>query len=327
MTLVEVLVVAAITAILIGIVMPTLSAVQGTRQEVVCASMQRQLAMGLAHYASTHDEWIPGYATSGVPLWGAPPQRTIQALYKSADRPVQVNDWISPALSGSNLPEHRDARFHEILEKYGDPAMPHRVPVWAGGDLGASALADWIEANRAEPARGLSYLMSANFQVFGAGSPTQFVRQTSSAKLAELGRVHIIPAGYRPRFEALGAPDRKVAFADGFRYIDARLMDFDGSWSHQNWGSFSERTPCDPRSRSWGRLGGGGTGLNIPLAYRHAGRMNAAFWDGHVARLTPRESRNPALWAPKGSKLGRREALDPDSWTFGYDPVNRNIIP
>lgn len=330
-SLVELLALLAVIVILIGLLLPGLGGVRHSARQSQCAAMQRQLALGLLRYASEHNEWIPGFNTSGRSLWppaALPPQRAIAALSKFPHAPVQVNDWISPSLSDSALPVCREERFYTILERVACPEMEWRVPVWIGGDAGSLRMAQWIENRARQPARGISYLMPTNFQLFGGprvrrpGQGDVLVTQESSLKLLLLARICRLRADYAPRVDSLGRPARKVALADAFRFLGPNMTDFDASYSHANWGSFTERSPCDVDSRSWGRRGGGGTGWNIPVVYRHRKSLNAAFWDGHVEPLSIRESRNPALWAPTRSVLQPAAGMEPDVASFGYDPAD-----
>jgi prepilin-type processing-associated H-X9-DG protein len=337
-TIIEVLMVVAAVSVLVGLMLPSLGGARDSARQAACAAMQQQLAVGLLRYAVDHDEWIPGFNTSGYSLMRGPTPPAIEALSRHSDAPVQVNDWMSPALAGQALPLQREQRFHMLLEQFSCPSMALRAPVWIGGDQGSLAMADWIDEHAKEPAHGISYLMPTNFQLYGGLRVLDGPRgdvvltQFSSDKFQELARVHRIRNDYRPRIDLIGHASQKIALADGFRYLGLRIIDFDASYSHRNWGSFTERSACDPLSRSWGRDGAGGTGYNLSVVYRHAHRINAAMWDGHVETLDERSSRNPSLWAPSRSRLmdplGR---LDPDSKTFGIEPSNdprslRNLI-
>jgi len=62
-TLIELLVVIAIIALLIGILMPALSQAQATAKRVVCASNQRQIAIGLQAFATDRDGELPSYVS------------------------------------------------------------------------------------------------------------------------------------------------------------------------------------------------------------------------------------------------------------------------
>lgn len=324
-TLVELLTVVAIVSILFGLLLPTLGTTRESARQAVCAATQRDLAAGLLRYAADNEEWIPGFNTSGRSLWPSASAQAVAALSRHAEAPVQVNDWISPALAHEGLPRNREARFHAILENFACPEMNLRAPVWPGGDAGARAMEDWLEFKDVEPAHGISYMMPTNFMLYAPPAsprPTPYVTQFSSTKFQELARICTIRRDYRPRVDSIGLLSRKIALADGFRYLDARTVDFDASYSHLNWGSFTERSAIDQTSRSWGRRGAGGTGRNIPVVYRHSDRMNAAFWDGHVEPLGVRASHHPGLWAPSKSMLRNHPTIEPDVRAFGFDPAN-----
>ncbi|MBL8744776.1 MAG: hypothetical protein JNK58_00310 [Phycisphaerae bacterium] len=332
-TITELLVVSAVLALLTGLLLPSLSGARSAARQSACAAMQKQLVGGLLKYAADQDEWVPGYNTSGRSLWPSASERAIGALSRHSEAPVQINDWISPALAGNPLPTDRHERFYWLLEQMSCPCMELRAPIWfggAGGDRGGLDMLEWMEERGREPARGVSYLMPTNFQLYGGPRVPRdpIITQHSSTKLQELARVCRLRGDYRPRVDSVGAASRKIAVADGFRYLGLRVIDFDASYTHANWGSFSERSACDIESRSWGRTGGGGTGFNLSVVYRHTGRINAAMWDGHVEPLGMRASRDPGLWAPSGSMLMPAVALDPDSKGFGVDPTDpmRNRI-
>lgn len=319
------LVSAAILAVLIGLLLPALGKTRTSAESASCLAMQHEIAVSLLTYAARNDEWIPGFNTSGRALWGAPSEGVVRSLYRVPSSPVQVNDWLSPVLDHAGLPRNRDHRFYELMERWGCRSMKQRVPVWTGGgDEGNVRLAAWIDSKQSEPIRGLSFLMPTNFQLFGGQRSDHIITQGSSSRLALLERVHRLPPRYRPRVDLVGSASRKICFADGFRYLDRWVTDIDASYSHSNWGAFSERSTCDPDSRSWGRRGGGGPGGNIPLVYRHSGEMSASFWDGHAESLSIKQSRNPVYWAPTGSMVRIGLTYEPDAMTFGYDPSNHD---
>ena len=344
-TLIEVLVSISVIAILMGIMLPALGRVKAMGMQINSSSIKRQLVTALLAYGTREDEWIPGVNTSGLSLW--PPNltdRAVARLSRRPDAPVQNTDWMSPALgSGAGLSRSRNRRFYELLERFHDPALPLRVPVFTGGRDGNAQLAAWIHANQDQPARGVSFLMPMGMQLaegedlrVGWRGPWVQVGQRRYAG-GLLMRQTRHPPGFVPRQTRVGQSSTKIACADGFRYLDSRrnALDFDAAYAPFRWGSFAGRTPLDQESRSWGRRGGGGDGRNLPLVYRHSGKMGVAFWDGHIDLLTRRQSRNPRFWAPAGSALIGASGTDPDSLTFGIEPVGkpfgatsaRNLIP
>lgn len=327
-SLTELLVAIAIVGIGVGALVPSLSSARRMGKQVGSNAMQRQLVNGLLAYAARHDEWIPGVNTSGQRLWNTKPgDPFLDTLNGRPSRPVQNTDWISPSLSAGQLPQGREERMYAIFERFADPEMTLRSPVWRGGGSGSREMADWIEARAEEPARGISFLMPMNFQLYpgehlmASGGRTLRVGQRRYAGGLLLRQTRL-PEDYVPRVGRVGAASMKIALADGFRYLDSRAgaLDFDASHSPFRWGSFAERTPLDMLSRSWGRRGGGGDGENLPLVYRHPREtMDAAFWDGHVEMLSKQQSRDPRLWTPSGSIFVGATDTDPDALRMGIE--------
>jgi prepilin-type processing-associated H-X9-DG protein len=135
-----------------------------------------------------------------------------------------------------------------------------------------------------------------------------------------------MPAGYVPKVSNVGSASRKIAICDGFRYLrvgSGITLDFDASYTGATWGSFTDDSAMLIRCTAWGRRGDQGptaTSAVLPLSYRHGGKMDACFWDGHVSMLGIKESRNPAHWTPSKSKYNHGSGTDLDCATFGYDP-------
>lgn len=328
-TLIELLVVIAIIATLMGVLLPAIGGAREAARRAACAVKQRQLSLGLLSYTTSHDGWIPGYNTSGAALWDdSPDPATIASLNRRTDAPVQVNDWMSPLGLAESAPLDRDHRFYWLLDAFADPVMAERSPVWLVGGRGNREVADWIDENGAPPARGVSYLMPTIFQLYGGPRTAGRVTLDSSAKFKQLRWQHDLPFNYQPRVERLGAPDAKIAFADGFRYVSHTQIDTDFSYhASYNWGAFTDRSACALQSTPWGAKGGDGAGLGPGLSYRHAGEMNAAFWDGHVEALSRHASRNPSLWAPRGSTfIGRRGYTETGAYEFGFLPAAEDPV-
>ncbi len=336
-TLIELLVVVAVIAILIGILLPALGRARGAAYQLQSNSTKRQLMIGLLTYATENDQWIPGTNTSGKRLQGTVSANVVTLMGQRSGMPVQVNDWMTLALGGSDLPANREHRFYTLLETYRDPAMRENLPVWVNGPAGNREMADWLEANAKPAMAGVSYLMPMNFQLGGADA-VGMVTQNSSDRYKELKRQHINPKNYVPRLDRVGAASVKIGIADGFRYVDDDEFNTDCVYSHANWGSFADRSPCSKNSTAWGSgstTGGGGLGL--PFSYRHGGNMGAAFFDGHTDTLDKRASRNPVFWAPSGSIFAQSggPGTDLDSYTFGVshndqteqNPNPRSLIP
>jgi prepilin-type N-terminal cleavage/methylation domain-containing protein len=65
-TLVELLVVIGIIALLIALLLPSLTRARENAKRVQCASNLRQLGMGMIQYATANKMWLPATAASGT---------------------------------------------------------------------------------------------------------------------------------------------------------------------------------------------------------------------------------------------------------------------
>lgn len=74
LTLIEVLVVVAIIVVLMGVLLPTLSAVRGTAREGACLATIRQASLAVFEYASVHKDEppVPLLAPKPTLQWGVP---------------------------------------------------------------------------------------------------------------------------------------------------------------------------------------------------------------------------------------------------------------
>jgi len=329
-TLIELLVVVAIIALLLAILLPSLGCAREQARAAVCGSQLRSLGTGLSGYASEFDDWIPGMNTSGVAiraLIGGPPE-----ALRRPSLPVQPHDWMTPLLRhDTQLPASRAQRFYLLINKY---KCRSQVAVtsqqFQGGnvpDLNEfQALPEWT---------GLSYLMPVYFQYWGQKEkgrilarnirvPTLPVRAEAAPPNWE-----VVVDSFVSRIGRLGAPATKVFAADGTRYLTAQgVLDHDISPWPSSFGSFTAGSAwwsadtaygVESQSHNWnGRSvprGSPSGGQNLRLSYRHScsksrinvqarsnkGKVNAAFFDGHVDRLSDQESRKPELWYPAGA--------------------------
>jgi hypothetical protein len=127
----------------------------------------------------------------------------------------------------------------------------------------------------------------------------------------------ILPAGFTPRLNKLGTPAEKIFLADGSRFTSYQGLSHNIHWRG-----------ADVGGAAGGAFADGGASLREDLlrsywfdepqcsyAYRHSrGRtvgMAAAFFDGHAAWISERESRRPDPWWPKGTIVPLAEMNPP----------------
>lgn len=351
-TLIELLVVVAILALLIAIMMPSLASARESARAARCGTTLRSLGTGLATYGSEFSGWIPSANTTGVAARIAGKAGDLNLLRSSAT-PLQTYDWITPVLRyETELGKNRAERFKTVLDDYGCPSQTMlRIDQPYGwsespdkADFGTATDGIWREFPP------VSYLMPIHFQLWGR----QYLNYDIATWRSPAGRVYSLKADcppeyfsakhngrYQSRMELLGAPARKVAGADGFRYLTSGdIADIDiiphpnfvesgshkfgcfssnGAWwagsqaygvrnNTANWNGTVVNTTGDPEAQ----------GRNLIWSYRHgmttrdkitssvhdnSGEMNALFFDGHVARLNDRMSREIEYWYPSGSKV------------------------
>lgn len=304
-TLVELLVVIAVIALLIGVLLPALGSARGAARQAQGASLQRQMLIGMATYTAENNDRIPGLNTTGRRLEQQQSGTDAQRLNRSPELPVQNFDWMTPALNGEGLSSDRAQRFLELLNDFADPSQREQI----GTDRVQNATQEFTNAlNERGTVPAPSFFMPTSWQYAGVevpgpstpGSlnPSVFGQLTQMANLVEL------PQSWNNRTIAIGSGSEKVAIADGFVDLsDANYRVDVGIWvapAMQRYGAFLAEPPILENSINYGNFERSG-GFSDRLAFRHSGRINAGFWDGHVETLDREQVQNPALWYPTGS--------------------------
>ena len=347
-TLIELLVVIAVIAILISILLPALGKARAAAQAITAANLQRQMAIGGVSYSVENKQYFPGLNTSGLYALGLALDSNYERFDERSDLPVQTLDWMSPAL-GDELPEVRNARFATLLTKFSDPAQIFANSLLGGdGESGASGpgaeeFKTFIETEWTGPSlSAVSYLQPVNFQLYGGdsiidvsgggpfgGGVVDGVRrlgQDSPDGLEDHNYnatrgTAVIPNGYAPRADKLKNQSQKIYSATGTRYVlETGIPSTNGSFRVGTNGDFCTSGAAFRGSNAYGDMHSASMGLNIPISYRHSGRMVASMWDGSSTQLSQDESKDVKWWFPTGSSYTN------SGWEYNmnaYEPGDR----
>lgn len=322
-TLVELLVVVAVIALLIGLLLPALSKARAGAYQAQGLSIQKQLVLGLISHGNSNDFGIPGINTTGRPLQGFAASDE-QRLNKSESLPTQGWDWMTPALAGEvNYPTGRAERMVHNFREYSDPSMKEVFTATQIDNGGEGALGnDFASMNQLVAAKGSipapSFLMPAHWQLVGGSTNTPATPQSPIGQSDQAKACVELPVGYRPRIDRVGQGSSKVAIADA--YIDviesSSPVKIDvgifTTPTDRNFGAFCSEGAVRRDSRAYGE-----NAINQRLSFRHNNRMNAVFWDGHGDTLDNDSSRNPGLWYPTGSTFKNSNAHPTSVASFG----------
>lgn len=344
-TLVELLVVIAVIALLIGVLLPALGEARKAAFQITAQNNLRQLLIGWGVHASQNDDFFPGV--------NAPNNRKLitlgegtatsneieQWVERAADRPVQTGDFMSGALGDENLSIDRTARWVDLLERFADPAQGATSIVWSGSE-DADEVIDEISQRGGVTA--VSYLSPNSFHLYGdrtsvrlrngEGSYERIGTRNASGNTGGLAASPVssfstpveVAGGFAPRFSSIANQSNKVAITTGTRFVDSTLVpDFDASASAPTYGAFLTSGPIFARSTAFGQPGSGNSsdGANFDLTYRHRGNLLTAMFDGSARVMTEQESYNPDHWYPTGSEWDGGNAT-PQSENY-YSPGDK----
>ena len=227
-TLIELLVVVAIIAVLISILLPSLSGARRLAKRVVCGSGQRQIAIAATGYGLENDDWFVGAPNgSGIPAFGPGSALTYR------DAPTTPWDWASPLRerymkdSGINynntigrMAETREGVFrcpetNDVTALLGGPPAPHNQ--W-NTQLAPSFLISWkfLLAGRNYSESGSQGLVQGTFRNSTPGGGEFAVRW----QVAPSGWESEPPRDYLPRISKVGPPSRKFFLLDGVRFMN-----------------------------------------------------------------------------------------------------------
>ena len=315
-TLVELLVVIALIALLIGLLLPALSRAREASRKGVCLGQQKQAVVGVTSYATSYNDWLAGPNTSGFELFN-------DGAYGSrAESPTTSVDWVSPTLArGLNLPggQSDETGFPERkLRLIYESAFvcPSNNETYDGVYGGSVDPLDGVPVNELTVS---SYASPIAFHVMSGARPSkEFLDEGTATGLP------VDLKGYRPQLSMIDRPDNKGAILDGTRYVNRTTFEitFNSIKRQVQGGNFMVAGPSTAKSGSDGgdphTLSKGSLDFTPAehdaiqrFAYRHSGGMVVAFYDGHARFMTEDDSRSAHYWFPSGSIVKRGGLLDP----------------
>jgi prepilin-type N-terminal cleavage/methylation domain-containing protein/prepilin-type processing-associated H-X9-DG protein len=315
-TLIELLVVVAIVALLISLLLPSLAGARESGRAVVCQAHVRGVVTAMAVYMGEHKEWMPGPNTSGSDLQQNRP------YIPGPGTPSQDWDFVSPLLGDSmNYPIDQLQKFQEIcMTKLRCPSNRERYSMrFSGSPLPMEAQGEFPLT--------LSYLTPAYFQMYPTGVTTVGGRTVESVPAGE--PIAVRP-GYLPRADQIGQdPSKKAFLFEGARYWNAAIKGFDYTTNTNGTGLVG--TPQGNFvSRGPAFFGSGENYLREPsrgykpsdilkrISLRHAEKMNAGMFDGHVQVMDNVQSADPTPFVP-----GRSRLVSPQqTWHYYIGPAN-----
>jgi len=286
-TLIELLVVISIIAVLMSIMVPALSRARQMAAAVVCNAHLRQAGVAIATYSNAWDDWLAGPNTSGASISNTKGANIQDNMPPTS--PIQNCDWVSPILGDDlGLSANRAIRFEEIANaKFKCPSNRVKYDFEYGGSL-------------------LRDIQNTYTVSYGALLPFHFYSKHNSrypsqkwVKDNEISAQNIeVSPSYVPKLGRIGRPQDKVFATDGVRYVRAGQISINAFGYQDDGGNYMH---CGPVANNSGDPFV--TDDAKKFAYRHGGKLNAVFFDGHTETLGFEDSLKAGLYWPTGSRI------------------------
>ncbi|HVP10108.1 MAG TPA: type II secretion system protein [Phycisphaerae bacterium] len=309
-TLIELLVVISIIALLISVLLPSLSSARRMGQRGACLATLRDIGKGMQEYAMDNDDWIVGspdgsgaYLSTEAKGWGPA---------------FQTWDWMGPLaeMMGLGLIKPSKGAPNEAIEKRFNDLRSSGAFLCAGNKF----LSPRYSAMQCDLDAGAGWLVSYNTQRL------QLLTEASWLGSGPMGLAYLPPSGWKPLAGKIGPPAEKIFCGDGARYSTCSIEpDYDICVDASAGGSDCDAGAMTGWSRSWDRCAapgnGGAPGDHVAgtdariYAYRHstgippkgapgnAFKASFVFYDGHVDTLGDLDSSSPYLWLPSGTRI------------------------
>ncbi len=324
-TLVELLVVIGIIALLIGILLPTLSQARKSAKSVVCLSNLRSIVQGQILYTTQWDGWMPGSpSTSGSGeyegVFNPDPATDSRHPYTVDNLPQRIGlfDYVTPSAEMMDIAFNEGPTIDDRVERYRQLIGPGSV--FACPENTAEAVAFTGSGGPdVGPLPFNSYSTNLTFMwKMPAVASSGDSRKGRTNVPSFGGAVVDIAQGYAPKVSKLGGASLKVVLADGARYLRNRYPTYNLGVGNSYGGNFSDYGPWCRFSNGMNRemaAGNGGSadfdprtlwarhGSGQAFAQGGAFESNYAFADGHVEKLNDLEASNPVFWMPINSRI------------------------
>lgn len=335
-TLVELLVVIGIIAIMISLLLPSLSKAQRAARTLQCAGNIRTILQGMQMYANAYKGAIPGspHTSAAHVRMTSDPASMVPSNVKrltSDDQITSVSaiwDWQAPIAKMLKIPFNEEAgatarrsRFLALMQNklftcpeqqilatpYGDTSYPLMIHPSYATNLDFLLVRNTTGADTNGGGWGFFFGSAANWNV---------------------------PQGYVPRLNKVGNASRKAYMTEGVRFVDrangAVTYTTPTHANQQHGGAYADQRPYVHGNYNRSKpLPGpyGGYPLaewntyrpsTILTAFRHGiytprqkadyYRMNIGFFDGHVETLGAWEMLNPEFHSPKGTEISTSDS-------------------